>query len=50
MSKSGTLTQKLSFLVQIVGFTVGLIPAIRKSMIGDAAPLRVIEDSTLLLG
>lgn len=34
----------------IVGFTVGLIPAIRKSMIGDAAPLRVIEDSTLLLG
>ncbi|KAM7517399.1 hypothetical protein LguiA_006982 [Lonicera macranthoides] len=26
---------------QIVGFTVGLVPQLRKSMIGDAAPLRL---------
>lgn len=34
----------------IVGFTVGLIPQIRKAMIGESAPLRVIEDSASLLG
>lgn len=36
--------------LQIAGFAVGLIPLVRKSMIGDAAPLRVIQDSALLLG
>ncbi|KAL3618406.1 hypothetical protein CASFOL_038727 [Castilleja foliolosa] len=34
----------------IVGFVVGLVPQIRKLLIGDTAPLRVIQDSTLLLG
>ncbi|KAL0361919.1 UNVERIFIED_CONTAM: protein PIN-LIKES 1 [Sesamum radiatum] len=34
----------------IVGFVVGLEPQIRKLMIGDAAPLRVIQDTALLLG
>ncbi|KAF5740990.1 putative Auxin efflux carrier family protein [Tripterygium wilfordii] len=34
----------------IVGFAVGLIPQIRKLMVGDAAPLRVIQNSTSLLG
>ncbi|XP_041017775.1 protein PIN-LIKES 3-like [Juglans microcarpa x Juglans regia] len=34
----------------IVGFTIGLIPDIRKLMIGEGAPLRVIQDSASLLG
>ncbi|KAA8514724.1 hypothetical protein F0562_017903 [Nyssa sinensis] len=34
----------------IVGFVVGLVPLIRKSVIGDAAPLRVMQDSASLLG
>ncbi|XP_059459926.1 protein PIN-LIKES 3-like [Corylus avellana] len=34
----------------IVGFAIGLIPVIRKSLIGESAPLRVIEDSASLLG
>ncbi|XP_057469482.1 protein PIN-LIKES 3-like isoform X1 [Actinidia eriantha] len=34
----------------IVGFIVGLVPQIRMLMIGDAAPLRVIEDSVSLVG
>ncbi|KAK1388683.1 Auxin efflux carrier [Heracleum sosnowskyi] len=34
----------------IAGFVVGVIPWLRKLMIGDTAPLRVIEDSTILLG
>ncbi|KAM5574028.1 protein PIN-LIKES 3 [Rosa sericea] len=34
----------------IVGFTIGVIPQIRKLMIGDDAPLRVIQDTTNLLG
>ncbi|KAL6571978.1 hypothetical protein OROMI_012936 [Orobanche minor] len=34
----------------IVGFVVGLVPQIRKLLIGDAAPLRVVQDSALLLG
>uniref|UniRef100_A0A5B7CBU7 Auxin efflux carrier family protein n=1 Tax=Davidia involucrata TaxID=16924 RepID=A0A5B7CBU7_DAVIN len=34
----------------IVGFVVGLVPQIRKSMIGEAAPLRVIQDTASLLG
>ncbi|XP_017255483.1 protein PIN-LIKES 3 isoform X1 [Daucus carota subsp. sativus] len=34
----------------IVGFVVGVVPWLRKLMIGDTAPLRVIEDSTILLG
>ncbi|XP_059636423.1 protein PIN-LIKES 1-like isoform X2 [Cornus florida] len=34
----------------IVGFIIGLVPQIRSSMIGDAAPLRVIQDSVSLLG
>ncbi|KAL0361922.1 UNVERIFIED_CONTAM: protein PIN-LIKES 1, partial [Sesamum radiatum] len=34
----------------IAGFVVGLVPQIRKLLIGDAAPLRVIQDTALLLG
>ncbi|KAI5660869.1 hypothetical protein M9H77_20192 [Catharanthus roseus] len=34
----------------IAGFVVGLIPLVRRSIIGDAAPLRVIQDTALLLG
>ncbi|KAK1400283.1 Auxin efflux carrier [Heracleum sosnowskyi] len=34
----------------IVGFIVGLVPLLRNSMIGDEAPLRVIEDSTVMIG
>ncbi|XP_059291878.1 protein PIN-LIKES 3-like [Lycium ferocissimum] len=34
----------------IAGFIVGLIPQIRKLMIGEVAPLRVIENSAILLG
>lgn len=37
-------------IVQIVGFIVGLMPMLRNSMIGDEAPLRVIEDSTMMIG
>ncbi|CAJ1930730.1 unnamed protein product [Sphenostylis stenocarpa] len=36
--------------MQIVGFTVGVIPPIRKLMIGRGAPLYVIEDSVTMLG
>ncbi|KAI3465492.1 hypothetical protein Pfo_022155 [Paulownia fortunei] len=34
----------------IAGFVVGLVPQIRKLIIGDAAPLRVVQDTALLLG
>nr|GLL37112.1 protein PIN-LIKES 3-like [Ipomoea trifida]GMD03756.1 uncharacterized transporter YBR287W-like isoform X1 [Ipomoea batatas]GMD43555.1 uncharacterized transporter YBR287W-like isoform X1 [Ipomoea batatas] len=34
----------------IVGFVVGLIPQIRKLLIGDTAPLHVIQDTAMLLG
>ena len=46
-----TLPKLLAFaLVQIVGFIVGLVPQIQRSMIGDEAPLRVVQDSASLLG
>ncbi|KAJ4702358.1 putative Auxin efflux carrier family protein [Melia azedarach] len=34
----------------LAGFMIGLVPQIRKLMIGDSAPLRVIQDSTTLVG
>ncbi|KDP24916.1 hypothetical protein JCGZ_24294 [Jatropha curcas] len=34
----------------IVGFAIGVVPQIRKLLIGASAPLRVIEDSAYLLG
>eukprot|EP00268_Persea_americana_P016804 TRINITY_DN17999_c0_g1_i4.p1 TRINITY_DN17999_c0_g1~~TRINITY_DN17999_c0_g1_i4.p1 ORF type:complete len:286 (+),score=48.58 TRINITY_DN17999_c0_g1_i4:507-1364(+) len=34
----------------IVGFVVGVIPLIRMALIGESAPLRVIQDSAALLG
>ncbi|KAI4330439.1 hypothetical protein MLD38_028729 [Melastoma candidum] len=34
----------------IVGFVIGGVPLIRRLMIGQSAPFRVIEDSALLLG
>ncbi|KAG6699707.1 protein PIN-LIKES 3-like isoform X2 [Carya illinoinensis] len=39
-----------STIAAIVGFVIGLVPEIRKLMIGEGAPLRVIQDSVLLLG
>ncbi|KAH0974518.1 hypothetical protein GBA52_016417 [Prunus armeniaca] len=34
----------------MVGFVIGLIPQIRKLLIGDGAPLRVVQDTASLLG
>ncbi|ESR48702.1 protein PIN-LIKES 1 [Citrus sinensis] len=34
----------------LAGFIIGLVPLFRKSMIGDSAPLRVIQDSASLIG
>ncbi|KAM1032280.1 hypothetical protein ACFX2I_035874 [Malus domestica] len=34
----------------LVGFAIGVIPQIRKLLIGDGAPLRVIQDTAYLLG
>ncbi|KAL5752246.1 hypothetical protein ACOSQ2_022753 [Xanthoceras sorbifolium] len=34
----------------IVGFTVGVIPRLQKVLVGDSAPLRVVQDSTALIG
>lgn len=34
----------------MVGFIVGLVPQIRNFLIGDTAPLRVFQDTALLLG
>ncbi|XP_042493592.1 protein PIN-LIKES 3-like isoform X2 [Macadamia integrifolia] len=45
---ASTLTQGES--CQIVGFFVGVISPIRWLMIGDSAPLRVVEDSAYLIG
>jgi len=36
--------------MQIVGLIVGVVPLIRKLMIGTDAPLHVIEDSVTMLG
>lgn len=37
-------------VAQVVGFLVGSIPQVRKVLIGNSAPLRVVEDSASLLG
>ncbi|KAJ9146824.1 hypothetical protein P3X46_029048 [Hevea brasiliensis] len=34
----------------VVGFVIGLVPQIRKLLIGAGAPLRAVEDSAFLLG
>ncbi|KAL5752249.1 hypothetical protein ACOSP7_022435 [Xanthoceras sorbifolium] len=34
----------------IIGFTVGVIPQLRKLLVGDTAPLRVVQDTATLLG
>ncbi|KAG5249161.1 transporter C5D [Salix suchowensis] len=34
----------------IVGFIIGVVPPFQKAVIGDTAPLRVVEDSAYLLG
>ncbi|XP_043708621.1 protein PIN-LIKES 3-like [Telopea speciosissima] len=39
-----------STIAAIVGFVIGVVPQIRWLMIGEGAPLRVIEDSASLLG
>ncbi|KAL5707309.1 Protein PIN-LIKES 3 [Ranunculus cassubicifolius] len=38
-----------SLSMAIVGFIVGVVPQIRKILIGESAPLRVIQDSASLL-
>ncbi|XP_058073371.1 protein PIN-LIKES 1-like isoform X6 [Magnolia sinica] len=37
------------FVGNIVGFVIGVIPQIRRTLIGENAPLRVIQDSATLL-
>lgn len=39
-----------NFQFQLIALGVGLIPTLRKLLIGNTAPLRVIEDSVSLLG
>ncbi|XP_042506660.1 protein PIN-LIKES 3-like [Macadamia integrifolia] len=39
-----------STIAAIAGFFVGVVPQIRRSMIGESAPLRVFEESASLLG
>ncbi|KAJ8431140.1 hypothetical protein Cgig2_010073 [Carnegiea gigantea] len=39
-----------STIAAIVGFIVGLVPVIRRLLIGEHAPLHAIQDSALLLG
>lgn len=36
--------------MQIVGFTIGVVPKLHSLMIGTNAPLHVIEDSASMLG
>jgi hypothetical protein len=40
----------LFFFLQIVGFIIGGTPLIRNAIIGDSAPLRVLQESTELIG
>ncbi|GAB4847655.1 hypothetical protein Ancab_026717 [Ancistrocladus abbreviatus] len=51
---TGTINLKMLFapptIGAIIGFTVGVISPLRKLMIGDCAPLRVIYSSANLLG
>jgi len=35
---------------QIIGFCIGVINPIRKLMVGNNAPLHVVEDSASMLG
>ncbi|KAG2693026.1 hypothetical protein I3760_08G079800 [Carya illinoinensis] len=49
-SRSVAKPEVVSSINMIVGFVIGLVPEIRKLMIGEGAPLRVIQDSVLLLG
>ncbi|CAN6196435.1 unnamed protein product [Urochloa humidicola] len=39
-----------STIAVIVGFIIGVIPFIRNAIIGDAAPLRVLQESAELIG
>ncbi|XP_048492723.1 protein PIN-LIKES 3-like [Beta vulgaris subsp. vulgaris] len=39
-----------STIVAIVGFVVGLVPAMRRLMIGEGALVHVIQDAALLIG
>lgn len=39
-----------STIAAIVGFTFGMVPLIRTSIIGETAPLRVIQNSVSLIG
>ncbi|CAH8389950.1 unnamed protein product [Eruca vesicaria subsp. sativa] len=40
----------IHFYLQLIALGIGLIPTLRKLLIGNTAPLRVIEDSVSLLG
>jgi hypothetical protein len=39
-----------TFLDQLIGFVVGLVPWLKSLMIGDGAPLKVLQDSLQLMG
>lgn len=45
-----TLFITISFAFQIVGFIIGTVSPIRKLLIGDTAPLHVIDTSAYFLG
>ncbi|RXH98540.1 hypothetical protein DVH24_010865 [Malus domestica] len=47
---SNQSSERSSTSDQLVGFAIGVIPQIRKLLIGDGAPLRVIQDTAYLLG
>ena len=49
MDMKGNVMIKI-FFMQIVGFIVGVVPWLRRLMIGSNAPLHVIEDSASMLG
>jgi len=36
--------------MQIVGLIIGVVPQFRKLLIGDKAPLHVVEDSIVMVG
>ncbi|KAK7386133.1 hypothetical protein VNO78_26123 [Psophocarpus tetragonolobus] len=58
MNQLKTLLQKINLKVlftpstigAIVGLVIGIVPQFRKLLIGDKAPLRVVEDSVVMVG
>lgn len=36
--------------MQIIGMIIGVVPQFRKLLVGDSAPLHVVQDSVVVLG